>query len=132
MKLSSQDEFELAKCLRDMSVSIGNYRFEKWNDLSEEQRKTLGKAEWSLLNASSDVLTSAIGLVLDETQWSFDRLKELTNSANETLKQLEVIRKAIRVATAAVSLAAAIVSKDLGAIGKNAKELYDIIHEDPA
>lgn len=129
MKLTSKEAFELSKSLRDISVAIGDYRFEKWDDLSESQRRTLEKAEWSLLNSSSDVLTSAVDLVLDETQWGYDRLKELTNSAKETLKHLAAIRKAIGTATAAASLAAAIISKDVGAIAKNAEALYDTLQE---
>lgn len=132
MELTSKEAFQLSKGLRNVSIAIGDYRFQQWDGLSESQRRTLEDAEWSLLNASSDVLTAAVGLVLDETQWGCDALKKLTDSAKETLKQLAAMRKAIRIATAAVSLAAAIVSKDLGAIAKNAAVLNDILNKNQA
>ena len=130
MGLSSEEAFELSKLLRNLSVSIGDYRFEKYKTLSEEKRKTLEDAEYTLINLSSEMITTAVGLVLEETQWSFERLKKLTESANETLKKMAAVRTAIEVAAAAVSLATAIQTKDVNAIGKNAKALYETIHHD--
>jgi hypothetical protein len=126
-KLTSQEAFELSKCLRDLSVSLGDYRIANWDHLSEKQRRSLEDAEWSLLNASSDARTVAVGLVLDETQLSYAQLLESTSGAKDTLKHLADVGKALNIATAAVLLAGAIVSRDPGAILKTAKGLYDFI-----
>jgi len=127
--LSSQDAFQLSKSFRDISVWLGNYRFAKWDQMSEEQRRAIEDAEWSLLNASADIRTVAIGLVLDETHLSYEALQEVTSDAKRTLEQLAAIRKAITIATAAVSLAGAIVSRDSGAIVNSARGLYDAMRE---
>lgn len=125
--LNSQDAFELSKSFHDLSVSLGNYRFENWKRIPEEERKIIESAEWSLLNASSDMCTDAVGLVIEETQISYEAILQSTSEIKSVLKHLEKFRKAVTIATAAVSLAGAIASRDLGAIGKTAKGLYDAV-----
>ena len=46
-------------------------------------------------------------------------------TAEKAVKTLKEVRKVITIATAAVGLAAAIASKDPGAIAKNAKAVLD-------
>jgi len=126
-KLNSQEAFDLCKSFREMSVSLGNYRFENWDKMSEEQRNEMENAESSLLITSAKIRTVAVGLVLDETQINYVKLLKSTSEAKDILKQLDDIHKAIVITTAIVSLAGAIVSKDLGDIAKTAEEFYDAI-----
>src|SRR5258705_5397184 len=116
MSLSSADAFKLSKAFHDLSVSIGEYRFANWNTLSEENRRTLEDEEWSLLNASSDVITKAVGLTLDESDPTGQKVQGATAAAQKAVKTLKEVGKVISVAAATVGLAAAIVSKDPGAI----------------
>ncbi len=125
MPLTSDDAFALSKSFRDLSVSIGDFRFKNWSTLSEADRKTLEDEEWSLLNASSDMVTKAVGLTLDESQAGAQRVQRAAAAAQKAVKTLNEVRKVINVATAAVGLGAAIVSKDPGAIAKNAKAVFD-------
>lgn len=127
MRVTSDQLFALSKLLRELSVSIGDYRFSNWDDLKPKQRDVLESAEWSLLNASSDVITYAVGLELDETEWAFNKLQGLIKKAQKTLKTLAQARKAINIATAAVGLAGAIISKNPVAIGQQAKNLFDTV-----
>ena len=126
-KLTAQEAFLLAKSFRDLSVSLGDYRFANWSQLTDKQKKTIEDAEWSLLNASADIRTVAVGLVLDETQLSYEKLQQTTSDAKKAVGLLENIRKVIRIAAAAVSLAGALISRDFGAIVNTAKGLYDAI-----
>ena len=128
MTVTSAEAFALSQWFRDLSIELGNYRTKEWNNLSESQRQSFEDAEWKLLNAANEFTTAAVGLTLDESEASLGKLKECTEQAKEAVKTLQTVRKAINVATAAVGLAAAILSKDLGAIGKNAKSLYDAAH----
>lgn len=130
MKVTSDQLFELSKTLRDTSVAIGNYRFANWASLKPKERSSLEAAEWSLLNTSSDVTTIAVGVILDDSQWAFNKLQGLIKEANETLETLAQVKKAINIATAAVSLAGAIISKNPAAIGQQAKNLYEVIQKD--
>ncbi len=125
MPLTSADAFKLSKAFHDLSVAIGEYRFANWNALSEDDRKTLEDEEWSLLNASSDMVTKAVGLALDESDPGAQKVQAATAAAQKAVKTVKEVGKVITVATAAVGLAAAIVSKDPGAIAKNAKAVLD-------
>jgi hypothetical protein len=125
MPLTSADAFKLSKSFHDLSVAIGEYRFANWNTLSEGNRTTLEDEEWSLLNASSDMVTKAVGLALDESDPAAQKVQAATAAAQKAVKTLKEVGKVITIATAAVGLGAAIVSKDPGAIAKNAKAVFD-------
>jgi ssDNA-binding replication factor A large subunit len=127
MPLTSADALNLAKAFRDLSVTIGDYRFTNWNALSVDDRKTLEDEEWSLLNASSDMVTKAVGLALDESDPGAQKVQGAAAAAQKAVKTLNEVRKVITVATAAVGLAAAIISKDPGAIVKNSKAVFDAV-----
>ena len=71
------------------------------------------------------MVTKAVGLVLDETEASVEKIKASTQAAQKVVKTLKVVGKVMKVTTAAVGLAAAIISKVPGAIAKNLKALYD-------
>jgi hypothetical protein len=126
MKLTSTEAFELSRGFRGLSVALGDFRFARWDELKPSQKRTLEDAEWSLLNASSDMITTAVGLVLDETEMGLDRLKESAARAEHAIRRLSEVRGLIKLATAAVGLSAAIVSGEPAAIAKRAKELYDL------
>lgn len=127
MKLTSSDAFELSRSFRDLSVGVGSYRFDNWDKLKPSQRQDLEDLEWSLLNGSSDIRTMAVGLMLDETQLSFVQLKGSTGKAKNAIKKLKTVKKVINMATRAVALGAAVVSKDFGAVLKNSKALHELV-----
>ena len=123
--LTSDDALALSKSYRDLSVAIGDFRFRNWNTLSEGDRKALEEKEWALLNASSDMVTKAVGLTLDESEAAAKKVQGAAATAEKAVKTLKEVRKVITIATASVGLAAAIASKDPGAIAKNAKAVLD-------
>ena len=125
MPLTSADALSLSKSFRDLSVAIGDFRFAHWDALGEANRKLLEDEEWSVLNASSDMVTKAVGLNLDESDPAAKKVQGATASALKAVKTLKDISKVIGVATATVGLAAAVISKDPGAIAKNAKAVFD-------
>ena len=125
MPLTSADALSLSKSFRDLSVAIGDFRFANWDALGEANRKLLEDEEWSVLNASSDMVTKAVGLNLDESDPAAKKVQGATASALKAVKTLKDIAKVIGVATATVGLAAAVISKDPGAIAKNAKAVFD-------
>jgi hypothetical protein len=125
MPLTSADALALSKSFRDLSVAIGDFRFANWDALGDANRKLLENEEWSILNASSDMVTRAVGLALDESDPAAKKVQGATASALKAVKTLKDISKVIGVATATVGLAAAVISKDPGAIAKNAKAVFD-------
>ena len=125
MKLTADDALALSKALRDISVALGDYRFDHWDDLTPAQRRLIEDEEWALLADASDVNTKAVGLVLDEAQAGLDALQKSTKTALKAVQTLKDVKRVINVAAAAVGLAAAVLAKDPGAIAKNVKALVD-------
>ncbi|MDR4495696.1 MAG: hypothetical protein AB7P17_11355 [Nitrospirales bacterium] len=121
MPLTSADALELSKQFRDLANDLGNFRFSNWQNLTSTQKRDLEDEEWSLLNAASDMTTKAIGLALEESDANFQTVKSSVGKAKKAIKKLEKVGDVIKVATASVGLAAAIMAKDPGAIAKNAK-----------
>jgi hypothetical protein len=125
MPRTSADALALSKSFRDLSVAIGDFRFANWDALGDANRRLLENEEWSILNASSDMVTKAVGLGLDESDPAAKKVQGATASALKAVKTLKDISKVIGIATATVGLAAAVISKDPGAIAKNAKAVFD-------
>lgn len=125
MPLTSDEAFVLSKQFRNFAITLGNYRFANWEMLTPTQRRDIEDEEWSLINSSSDMITKAVGLALDESETSVDSIKKSIKKAKSAIKKLEKVSHILTVAAATVGLGAAILSKDPGAIAKNAKLVVD-------
>ena len=132
MALTSQEALSLSKQFRDLSVSLGNYRFDNWQTLTPTQRRDIEDEEWSLSIAASDIITKAVGLALDESKSSLKAIKKSVSKAKGAIKKLKKVKQIISIAAAVVGLGAAIVSKDPGSIAKNAKLVLDAAQILPA
>ena len=88
MPLTSADALALSKSFRDLSVAIGDFRFANWDALGDANRKLLENEEWSILNASSDMVTKAVGLGLDESDPAAKKVQGATASALKAVKTL--------------------------------------------
>ena len=124
MKTTREDALELSKKFRELSIALGNHRFENWGDLTAGQRQQLEDQEWTLLNHASDLTTLAVGIALDETQTSVAKINASITKAKNAVKKLDTIRKIIKVAESGIRLAAAIITKDPVAITKASVDLY--------
>ncbi len=125
MALTAQEAFDLSKQFRDLAIALGNHRFANWQTLTPTQRRDIEDEEWSLINASSDMITKAVGLALDESKSSLKLIKKSVRKAKSSIKKLKKVKQIINIAAAAVGLGAAIVSKDPGSIARNAKLVLD-------
>ena len=132
MALTAQEAFDLSKQFRELAIALGNHRFANWQTLTPTQRRDLEDEEWSLTNASSDMITKAVGMALDESKSSLKLINKSVKKAKSSIKKLKKVSQIITIAAAAVGLGAAIVSKDLGSIAKNAKVLLDAADVLPA
>ena len=121
MALTAQEAFALSKQFRDFAIALGNYRFANWQSLTTTQRRDIEDEEWSLINASSDMITKAVGLALEESEASVQSIKKSVSKAKKAIKKLQKVKGIIEVAAAVVGLGAVIVSKDPGSIAKNTK-----------
>ena len=125
-KLTGEDAVALAQSVHDLAVNLGEYKFANWKKLTPAQRSKLNEQQISLFTSSSDLVTLAVGIVLDDSKTSLAGIEEATDQAKKAIRTIKTVKKVIGIATAAVGLAAAIASKDPGAIAKNTKALFAV------
>ena len=97
MTLTAQEAFDLSKQFRDLAVTVGDYRFANWQTLTPTQRRNIEDEERSLINASSDMITKAVGLALDESKSSLKAIKKSISKAKSAIKKLKKVANLITV-----------------------------------
>ena len=96
MALTAQEAFDLSKQFRDFAVALGNYRFTNWQSLTPTQRRDIEDEEWSLINASSDMITKAVGLALEESEASVQSIKKSVSKAKKPSKSFKKSKGSLR------------------------------------
>ena len=108
MKITAQQALDLAIAFREAAKSVGDYLYGQWNDLPKADRERLRSMDVTLMNVSTDLVTHAVGISLDEGQVSIDALTETTAEANGAIQKMDEVKKMIGVAAALIGLAAAL------------------------
>ena len=111
-KITAAQALQLAKDYNESANAIGDFRLKNWDKLSAEDRLVLGNAGRTLLDHSQDLITYAVGKILDNTQASLADIRKATAGANQTIKTINDIKKVISIGAALVSLAAAIYTEN--------------------
>lgn len=127
MPMTANESRELAKTFRDISIKLGNYRFDHWDELNDEERKELEDSEWNLLNASSSMVTAACAITLDDAEASVEKIRAAVKQANDAVQTLENVKKLVAMAAAACGLAAAICAKDPGGVKNSLVSLVSAV-----
>ncbi|KQV82599.1 hypothetical protein ASD15_11460 [Massilia sp. Root351] len=132
--LTAQHALELARSFRETSTALGDYLYApaNWPSLPEGERDTLRSLEVTLLNVATDLVTQAVGKVLDEAQQSVDDLLAVTRQARDAIKRIDDVKAGIAIATALIGLAAAISAGSAGAIFGAFKLVKDTMGTKPA
>lgn len=107
--------FVLAKSFHNLSVEIGNFRFNSDN-LTAEQQRQLEDLQFDLLNDSSRLNALSISIALDDLEGTLDRIIAATEDMSHAVQKLKNVGKVIDIGTAAITLGAAIVSMNPSAI----------------
>lgn len=116
MKLTSQDALKLAKTYREAAKAVGDYLYENWDSISSTDRSRLRSMDVTLMNVATDLVTHAVGIVIDEGQASLSDLSDATKTATNAVNKIADVKKAIVITTALIGLAAAIPTNDMGSI----------------
>ena len=124
-KLSADQARDLANQYHDLSVALGDYRFDHWDDLNAAQRQRLQDQQWTLMNYSSDFTSQAIMLTLDDLQGTLDDISSATARANKAIKTIALVNKVISIAASATALAATIMSGNADGAISAAQDLFD-------
>jgi len=129
MSITRDQARDLAKQFRNLSVQLGDYRFDNWGDLSSARRRDIESIEWTLLNYSSDFLNTAVGLALDDTERDFAAIVRATKRARRAIRQIDRVRDVLKIASALVVLGGAIASQNPSAIVSSAGGLLDTVRD---
>ncbi len=124
-QLTSEQANQLSNNFLGLAQAVGDYRFENWKNLSEEENKQIANFQWSLLNYAEDILAFSVTLVMEEVAESLNKIRSVTEDIKSTLHKLKNIQKVINIAAASVTLGAAIISKDTKAIGEGIKKIVE-------
>lgn len=125
MPISKDQARKLAKTFRDLSNQLGDFRFKNWSNLSTGQRQSIEDAEWTLLNYSSDFITTAVGIALNDMQADLKAISDATAKAKKVIATIGTVRDILKVTAALIVLGGAIASQNPSAIASAAGDLFN-------
>ncbi|MEP6878292.1 MAG: hypothetical protein ABI865_05540 [Nitrosospira sp.] len=115
-KLTADDVSELGNLFRDAAIALGDWRIKNRAGLSRAQWDELDEREITLLNTASSLYTSAVGLILEDSQAALARLQSSVKSAKSAVHRIAIFKEALDLASALVFLAGAITSGNVAVI----------------
>ena len=114
--LSAQEANKLASNFLGLAQSIGDFRFNNWDNLTNNENQRLGNLQWSILNYGEDILALSTQLVIEDSKQSLEDINNISAEIKATINTIQKIQKGINVATSIVVLGGAIISKNPQAI----------------
>lgn len=125
MPISKDQARKLAKTFRDLSNQLGDFRFKNWSNLSTGQRQNIEDDEWRLLNYSSDFITTAVGIALNDMQADLKAIADATAKAKKVIATIGTVKDILKVTAALIVLGGAIASQNPSAIASAAGDLFN-------
>lgn len=107
-KLTDDDVFELSRAFHSLSIEIGEYRYDHWDELTAGQRADLENKQWTLFNTASDLNAKSVLLKAKLADQDLATLQSATNAMQGVAKKIQGIKHAIAIATKAIALSGAI------------------------
>ena len=115
-KLHPNDAFELGNQFRDTAMALGDWRIGNRAILTKAQWDELDQQEIRLLNTASGIYTSAIGLVLLDSEVAVVHLQSSVKGARSAVQHIATLKQALDLASALILFAAAVSSGNAAAI----------------
>jgi len=115
-KLNPDDAFELGNQFRDAAIALGDWRISQRASLTKAQWDELDQQEIRLLNTASGIYTSAIGLVLLDSEVAVVHLQSSVKGARSAVQHIATLKQALDLASALILFAAAVSSGNAAAI----------------
>ncbi len=131
MIINENEAKELGRVFREMSVALGDYRFDNWSKLSQKRRSNIESLEWTLLNYSSDFINQYVGIILEDAEISLTNILQATEGAAEVIASIKSYKKTIYIVTSVVELAAAVVTKNPIVITSAVSNLLSSLEGEP-
>ena len=108
--LTSTEAADLARSFRQAAVSIGDFRYRNWENLSYSQHREIARLHWEVLNASEEILVQSAVLVLNEAAQSIAAIKQLSVRMGKILEALSDVQKGIDIISTLAAVAGSILS----------------------
>jgi hypothetical protein len=115
-KLTPDDAFELGNQFRDAAILLGDWRIRNRSSLTKPEWDELDDRELRLLNTASSIYTTAVGLVLLESQAAVAHLQSSARAAKSAVQHIATLKQALDLASALILFAAAVSSGNAAAI----------------
>ncbi len=112
VKTTAAQALELASAFRRMSIEVGNHRFDKRPGITAGDRKKLEGEELALRMLSEQMITKAVGIVLDDIEDGVDALVATTTAGATAVKNLAKVRQILTIAGQAITLGSAVIAKN--------------------
>ncbi len=129
MGISTEQARALAERFLTLSQALGTYRFGHWGELTPEERDQIKDSEWELLTRSSGLMTKAVDGALNDLHADLHAITDATGEAKKVIATINTVKAVIGVATALVTLAGAIATKDPGTIIGAVQGLQDAVNK---
>lgn len=127
-KLTAEDVTQLANNFLSFELVVGTYKSEKSNDLTKSQRTKLSDLQWTLLNYSDDLFALSTVLVMVNAKNELAKIADTTDKIKVVVTKLEKFQKVVNIAAAAVTLGAAIFSKNPIVIAQAINDLVGTVN----
>ncbi len=128
-ELTAQEARRIAATFRRLSSALGEYRFDQWDALTEEERQRIENIEWTLLNYSSDFIADAIVITADQLEDVRPDIDRAVDAINEVTGRIGDARTLITIATKATAFGASVATGNLGAIAEAAAGLVEVARD---
>jgi len=122
MKINAGQARDLAQQFHDLATAVGDFRFDRWDELAKSERDRLKDMQFMLLNNSTHFITELVGVILDDVQGDLEALQKVTANAEKALENIADVKKAIEIAAELVKLGAAVASENPAAITSAVQE----------
>lgn len=121
--LTAQQVRELADNLLRMTNALGNYRYENFDRLSEEENWQIKELHRKQLENTTELYTRSAVLVMDEVETSIQQIDTITKETIALYKKLGTVQVVLDRATSILTLAAAVIGLDPKGITSSIKSL---------
>lgn len=124
--LSAEQSRAIAKLYSDLAAALSDYRFGHWSELTKAQRREIESHEWTLLTYSSNMTTHSVRLGVADAANALAGITRATRKLASAARKIASVKRAFAVATAAVTLGAAIASGHALAIGEAVSKALNV------
>jgi ABC-type phosphate transport system ATPase subunit len=121
--LTSKQVKELADNMLRMTNALGNYRYENFDRLTEEENLQLKGLHRQQLENTTELYTKSAVLVMDDVETSLQKIDTITVETQKLYKKLVTVQKVLDRATSVLTLASAIIGLDPTGIASSIKSL---------